>query len=131
MTIKTTKQKQASNTLQGFLTFFILTVLLLGTSWKVQAVNYYGKNGQAPNLVASWGTVSGGSGTAPSNFTTAVDNFIIETTNNTNADSFTSFVVNDVGENLQKVERNNKNVVVDNKVKPPPAAPTATQADPE
>jgi len=46
---------------------------------------------------------------------TEIDNFIIETTNNTNADSFTSFVVNDVGENLQKVERNNKNVVVDNK----------------
>ena len=46
---------------------------------------------------------------------TEIDNYIIETTNNTNADSFTSFVVNDVGENLQKVERNNENVVVDNK----------------
>ena len=46
---------------------------------------------------------------------TEIDNYIIETTNNTNADSFTSFVVNDVGENLQKIERNNENVVVDNK----------------
>ena len=46
---------------------------------------------------------------------TEIDNYIIETTNNTNADSFTSFVVNDVGENLEKVERNNENVVVDNK----------------
>ena len=46
---------------------------------------------------------------------TEIDNYIIETTNNTNADSFTSFIVNDVGENLQKVERDNENVVVDNK----------------
>lgn len=46
---------------------------------------------------------------------TEIDNYIVETTNNTNADAFTSFVVNDVGENLQKVERNNENVVVDNK----------------
>ena len=46
---------------------------------------------------------------------TEIDNYIIETTNNPNADSFTSFVVNDVGENLQKIERNNENVVVDNK----------------
>lgn len=46
---------------------------------------------------------------------TEIDNYIIETTNNTNADSFTSFVVNDVGENLEKVERDNENVVVDNK----------------
>ena len=46
---------------------------------------------------------------------TEIDNYIIETTNNAIADSFTSFVVNDVGENLQKIERNNENVVVDNK----------------
>ncbi len=46
---------------------------------------------------------------------TEIDNYIIETTNNTNADAFTSFVVNDVGENLQKIERNNENVVVDKK----------------
>lgn len=46
---------------------------------------------------------------------TEIDNYIVEMTNNTNADSFTSFVINDVGENLQKVERDNENVVVDNK----------------
>jgi len=46
---------------------------------------------------------------------TEIDNYIIETTNNTNADSFTSFVVNDVGENLEKIERDNGNVIVDNK----------------
>ena len=46
---------------------------------------------------------------------TEIDNYIIETTNNTNEDSFTSFIVNDVGENLQKVEQDNENVVVDNK----------------
>lgn len=46
---------------------------------------------------------------------TEVDNYIVEMTNNTNADSFTSFIINDVGENLQKVERDNANVVVDNK----------------
>ena len=46
---------------------------------------------------------------------TEIDNYIVETTNNTNADAFTSFVVNDVGENLQKVERDNENVVVDEK----------------
>jgi len=46
---------------------------------------------------------------------TEIDNYIVETTNNTNADSFTSFIVNDVGENLQKVERDNENVIVDNK----------------
>jgi hypothetical protein len=46
---------------------------------------------------------------------TEIDNYIIETTNNTNEDSFTSFIVNDVGENLQKVEQVNENVVVDNK----------------
>ena len=46
---------------------------------------------------------------------TEVDNYIVEMTNNTNADSFTSFIINDVGENLQKVERDNVNVIVDNK----------------
>ncbi len=46
---------------------------------------------------------------------TEIDNYIIETTNNTDADSFTSFVVNDVGENLEKIERDNENVIVDNK----------------
>jgi hypothetical protein len=46
---------------------------------------------------------------------TEIDNYIVETTNNTNADSFTSFIVNDVGENLQKAKRTNENVVVDNK----------------
>ncbi len=46
---------------------------------------------------------------------TEIDNYIVETTNNSNVDSFTSFIVNDVGENLQKVERENENVVVDNK----------------
>ena len=46
---------------------------------------------------------------------TEIDNYIVETTNNTNADAFTSFIVNDVGENLQKVKRDNQNVVVDDK----------------
>jgi len=45
-------------------------------------------------------------------FRTEVDNYVIETTNNSNKDSFTSFVINDVGENLQKAERENENVVV-------------------
>ena len=46
---------------------------------------------------------------------TEIDNYIVETTNNTSADAFTSFIVNDVGENLQKVKRDNENVVVDDK----------------
>jgi len=46
---------------------------------------------------------------------TEIGNYIVETTNNTNADSFTSFVVNDVGENLQKVESENENVIVDDR----------------
>ena len=46
---------------------------------------------------------------------TEIDNYVLETTNNTNADSFTSFVINDVGENLQRIESSNENVVVDNK----------------
>ena len=43
---------------------------------------------------------------------TEIDNYIVETTNNTNSDAFTSFVINDVGENLQKAKRDNANVVV-------------------
>ena len=44
-----------------------------------------------------------------------IDNYIIETTNNINEDKFTSFVINDVGENLEKVKKENENVVVDKK----------------
>ncbi len=46
---------------------------------------------------------------------TEVDNYIIETTNRTNEDRFTSYVINDVGENLEKVVRDNENVIVDNR----------------
>ena len=55
----------------------LIVVLLLSVVF-AQATTYYGKNGTAPNLVASWGTISGGTGTAPTNFTTAGDVFIIE-----------------------------------------------------
>jgi hypothetical protein len=57
------------------LTFLLF---LLGMSWKATAATYYGKTGVSPHLVGSWGNVSGGTGTAPINFTTAGDIFIIE-----------------------------------------------------
>ena len=46
------------------------------------------------------------------NLRTSIDNYIVETTNNSNNDKFTSFVINDVGENLKDIEAQNNSVIV-------------------
>ncbi len=53
----------------------LITAMLLSVSW-VQAVTYYVKD-TPPNVLANWGTNTDGTGTAPSNFTTTGDVFII------------------------------------------------------
>jgi len=45
---------------------------------------------------------------------TEIDNYIVETTNRAANNKFTSFVIEDVGENLEKARRDNENVIVDN-----------------
>jgi hypothetical protein len=54
---------------------FSLIFLMVQLSW---AATYYSSNGNAPNLTASWWTTTGGTGSHPSNFTTAGDIFIIQ-----------------------------------------------------
>ncbi len=53
----------------------LITVMLLSVSW-AQAVNYYVKDA-APNVLSNWGTNTDGTGTAPDDFTTRGDVFII------------------------------------------------------
>ena len=57
--------------------FFLFSLLLLmaQVSW---GTTYYSSNGNAPNSTASWWTGTGGTGSHPSNFTTAADIFIIQ-----------------------------------------------------
>ena len=75
MVLKILKKRKSIKTISSFLLF---AMLMLGMNWKVSAATYYGKTGVSPHLLGSWGNVSGGTGTAPTNFTTAGDIFIIE-----------------------------------------------------
>ena len=65
--------------LQKSITKFLLviTLFILGVA-QASATTYYAKTSVSPHLTTSWGQISGGTGTAPANFTTAGDIFIIE-----------------------------------------------------
>lgn len=56
----------------------LLTVLMVFTLTSVSGVTYYSRGSFAPNLTSSWRTNPDGSGSAPGNFTTAGDVFIIQ-----------------------------------------------------
>ncbi len=58
--------------------FYLLPALLLSVYF-ANGTTYYSTNNAAPNLTASWHTSRNGSGSAPANFTTAGDIFIIQT----------------------------------------------------
>jgi hypothetical protein len=81
-----------------------LLFLFMGAG-RVNAATYYGKNGNAPNLVASWGNSPGGTGTAPSNFTTAGDVFIIE--NGTTMSASNPWTVGAGGTTASTIQINN------------------------
>ena len=56
---------------------YFITILLSFFAFSVQATTYYSKATGNANQTSSWGTESDGSGTAPSNFTTSGDIFIL------------------------------------------------------
>ncbi|MFN5921330.1 MAG: hypothetical protein ACK45I_08525, partial [Bacteroidota bacterium] len=84
--------------------FLFFTALMLGMSWKANAATYYGKTGVSPHLTTSWGNVSGGSGTAPTNFTTAGDVFIIE--NGTTMTATAAWIVGAAGTTASTLQIN-------------------------
>ena len=66
------------NSVRNFLKQLLFTVLLLFTITSVSGVTYYSRGSFAPNLTNSWRTNPDGSGSAPGNFTTAGDVFVIQ-----------------------------------------------------
>ncbi len=78
--MKNSKNNTVNSTLSHAVwSIYLLFTLMVGISSKAGAATYYGKNSTDPTVLANWGTVSGGTGPAPSSFTSSVNTFIIET----------------------------------------------------
>ncbi len=60
----------------------ITLIVVLCAFYAVSATTYYSKNNSNPATAANWAPTRGGTGTAPSNFTTSGDVFVIQSPNN-------------------------------------------------
>ncbi len=61
------------------LTAIAVLLLAAGFATSAQATIYYSQGSSAPNLVANWNSVRAGGGSAPANFTTAGNQFLVQT----------------------------------------------------